>query len=260
MSLRQTYKTPALKETEMTSPPTFSVMELPKLHPGDREKAPWMLLAERYRALRLRSLKVAPEAFASTYEVESQRGLDRTLDRLSNPKARHFVAVAGERAGQLGVPSDVNIEDICEREWVGMIVLIGPIEDSIMANQDPLKTAASGGEQSIETTSADDQRRRGCSVEFVINGIFVELAVRGQGIGKALVDTALAQARSRGVGQGTDICVTVLVNEENQEAHKLYERAGFEVVGREFYRQESGGLSDECRAEERVALKMRLVC
>lgn len=50
---------------------------------------------------------------------------------------------------------------------------------------------------------------------------------RGHGVGQALVETALADARERGLRR-----VTLDVADENAAARKLYERMGFRPTGR----------------------------
>ena len=50
---------------------------------------------------------------------------------------------------------------------------------------------------------------------------------RGHGVGQALVETALADARERGLRR-----VTLDVADENAAARKLYERIGFRPTGR----------------------------
>lgn len=51
-------------------------------------------------------------------------------------------------------------------------------------------------------------------------------AWRGQGIGSALLSELISQARDRGI---TGISLSV---EDGNDARRIYERAGFEVVGR----------------------------
>ncbi len=50
---------------------------------------------ERLRAIRLRALRDTPEAFASSYEKESQFSPDKWAERLKNPESRWMVATAG---------------------------------------------------------------------------------------------------------------------------------------------------------------------
>jgi hypothetical protein len=52
---------------------------------------------ERYKAFRLLSLKMAPEAFGSTYAREIAFTDDIWLGRLANPKANTFIALQSDR-------------------------------------------------------------------------------------------------------------------------------------------------------------------
>lgn len=242
----------------MESHPTISGVELPKPPLGHEGDARWTKLAEKFRALRLQSLKIAPAAFASTYEAESQRGLDQTFDRLSNQKARQFVAVENDSSGRDIELGEEDVDDLCEREWVGMLVLLGPMQDAVTAKSDPFRSIPSGQAGDCETLETESERQENLPAEFVLNGVFVEPAVRGRGVGKALVDTALHHAERIGGASDSDIFVTVLVNAENEQARQLYERASFAVVGEERYVQEPRALLGEVHRAERAALKMRL--
>jgi [ribosomal protein S18]-alanine N-acetyltransferase len=60
-----------------------------------------------------------------------------------------------------------------------------------------------------------------------LGNIAVAAEARGSGVGRALLDAALAAVRLRGVQE----CF-LEVRESNHGAQRLYRRAGFEVVGR----------------------------
>lgn len=59
-----------------------------------------------------------------------------------------------------------------------------------------------------------------------INGLAVDPAAQGKGVGRALVDAAVAEAGRRGA---TKVALRVL--SENPGARRLYERCGFVVEG-----------------------------
>jgi ribosomal protein S18 acetylase RimI-like enzyme len=59
-------------------------------------------------------------------------------------------------------------------------------------------------------------------------GLGVDPAFQGRGLGAALLAATVDMARGRGVG-----ALGLSVSERNQVARRLYERAGFVVVGRE---------------------------
>ena len=61
-------------------------------------------------------------------------------------------------------------------------------------------------------------------------GIGVDPARQGQGIGNALLTATIELAREEG-----HAALSISVSERNLVARRLYERAGFVVVGREGY-------------------------
>ena len=232
----------------------FSVVQLPKPTREATDGAVWIGLAESFRTLRLRSLERAPEAFASTYETKAQRGLEQTLDRLSNPKARQFIAVEDDGAVKGTISDGCPLDGLCKKRWVGMIVLLGPMQDAVTPRADPIRSTSSGKAGDSTLLDTNPEGRRTLPAEFVLNGVFVEPSARGRGVGKALLDTALEQVTSpRAEGEITTF-VTVLVNVENHEARKLYEKAGFARVGEEKYTQQPRGLLGEVQRKEKVAL------
>lgn len=105
----------------MAEAPTYQIVLIPKLTEEDSHVK---TLAEKFRAFRLHSLQVAPDAFASTYEAESQRGLEQSIARLTNHKAAQFIALRS--AARLDGVSEIEL--LLDCEWVGMVVLLGPEE------------------------------------------------------------------------------------------------------------------------------------
>jgi ribosomal protein S18 acetylase RimI-like enzyme len=61
---------------------------------------------------------------------------------------------------------------------------------------------------------------------LTINGIAVDPARQGHGIGRALIDAAIAEAQRRGARR-----LTLRVFSPNERARRLYESAGFVVEG-----------------------------
>lgn len=61
---------------------------------------------------------------------------------------------------------------------------------------------------------------------WILNGVFVDPAARGHGIGGALIEAALTSAR------GARTPVGLYVRDDRLEARRLYERLGFRPVGR----------------------------
>lgn len=61
---------------------------------------------------------------------------------------------------------------------------------------------------------------------WLVGGVFVDPPARGRGIGRALVEAALASSREERVRVG------LYVREDRLEARRLYERLGFRPLGR----------------------------
>jgi ribosomal protein S18 acetylase RimI-like enzyme len=60
-----------------------------------------------------------------------------------------------------------------------------------------------------------------------VSKLYVMPAQHGAGVASALMDAAIAEARSRGAA-----AVWLGVNEENARANRFYEKSGFALVGR----------------------------
>jgi len=61
---------------------------------------------------------------------------------------------------------------------------------------------------------------------WLLNGVIVDPLARGRGVGRALIEAALASARKVRTPVG------LYVREDRLEARRLYERTGFRLVGR----------------------------
>jgi GNAT superfamily N-acetyltransferase len=62
-----------------------------------------------------------------------------------------------------------------------------------------------------------------------LSAIVVDEAVRGRGVGRALVDAVEAEARRRGC-----VLLFLTTNERRRDAHAFYRALGFEETGRRF--------------------------
>lgn len=251
--------------------PTFAVVALPQLPDSPEADERAIALAYKFREIRLQSLKVAPEAFASSYEVESQRGIDQTLQRLSNPKAIIFVAIRSPSTASRDGSGD-GVHGLLNSDWVGFIGLLGPETEeawsAVSAQRDPWARTAATTDAALGTTtttapvSAEHEGIASAvkTLHYHIGGVFVSPAARHHGLGKALIDAALARASAMARSTQASMRCSILVMPENAAALKLYEKAGFVVVGEETYVQQPRALvAGETQADETVALRMEFV-
>lgn len=171
----------------------YSIHLLPKSY----DKPTWTQLVNQQKGLRLKALQTSPESFSSTYERESTFTFSDWEGRLKNPNAYTFVAVQlfdGEKG------TEIPLEDVAKRDWVGTVVIVGPI-------------------------NAESEFGH-----FGIAGLFVLPEARGMGLGQRLVEVAVEHgknvARERGLKHAM---VQVSVKSGNGKVLKMYERLGFTV-------------------------------
>ncbi|KAK4634825.1 hypothetical protein CLAFUW4_01108 [Fulvia fulva] len=234
-----------------------AVVNLPKLQPDEYVEHNILprKLAEKNRELRLRALLIAPEEFASTYEVEVERGLTHILDRLGNSQADHFFAI--ETHAEWNIQGNRNIfEELLRVRWIGMIVLIGPQgPSSPSATADPL------AQETDRTTKVQlSATANGQTLRYHLSDMFVEPVAQRQGIGKALIEAALGKARGVCRQQDASFHCSIFVDSENSAARSLYQNIGFTAVGEESYVQLSRRKAGEPRTKtpERKAIQMEI--
>lgn len=232
-----------------------TVVRIPKLRPEDynEDNDVARTLAEKTRHFRLYALKIAPEAFASSYESEVERNLAHTLERLKTPQAAHFFAVDSEVIRPWTHRTHDNFfADLFAANFVGSLVLVGPRSgNNFTARRDPLSTVGDEQDSTTEDQVANEP------LFYVLNGTFVDPEARRGGIGRALIEAAIAEAQQEAFNRGVGFRCTVWVDSENPGA-KMYEKTGFAVSGEETYVQHPRKRMGECKAEERVAIQLEL--
>jgi ribosomal protein S18 acetylase RimI-like enzyme len=220
----------------------YQIVTIPKLDARISQQDQ-LALAHKFREFRLLALKTAPGAFASSYDDEVKRDLDHTFERLRHPKATQFVALASEASTpDKTVVREADIDELLSRDWLGFIVLIGLDESqgSVSAKSDPLsQIAITSSEERVLELHNDVMR-------FHLNGMFVSPSARRCGMGARLIEAALDAAKSRSGKSSRGFHCTIIVDEWNDAAIKLYERVGFAIVAKETY------------GEDRIALRMEL--
>ncbi|KAK4902081.1 hypothetical protein LTR27_000983 [Elasticomyces elasticus] len=225
-------------------------------------------LATKHRDLRLHALQTEPSSFASSYQQESQWGLDRTIAKLNNPQTVHWAAIRPVAKTAESSPDDSTL--LLSAQWVGFIALLGPIlsnaqgSGKISAKIDPLVqmqvSGMSSGFTRVDKPVTDHPDTTSGALEFHIGAVFVDQSARQRGIGRALVDAALGEAESqtRRAGVSAFEC-TIHVDKGNASATRLYEKAGFTVVREETYAQQvTSPETGDVHKVERVALLLEL--
>jgi RimJ/RimL family protein N-acetyltransferase len=92
--------------------------------------------------------------------------------------------------------------------------------------QDGVLVAIVDGEIAGYVRIQPSSRFRSSDHVLSVNGIAVDPARQGQGVGRALIDGAIMEARRRGARR-----LTLRVFSPNERARRLYESAGFVVEG-----------------------------
>lgn len=201
-----------------------AITALPRTCPDD---AVWNALVGRQKDFRLLSLKVAPDAFGSTYQREQQFTWDTWENRLRNPHATTLVAIPAVPGTENGTQTHLGSAELLRREWLGQLVLFRMNQEDrakLSANASPW-TALKEGNADATALS-----------HFHLNGMFVTPAARGQGIARRLIEHALACHSS---GGSVSPRYTVIVWARNESARRAFEGCGFKVIGEEMHQSGS---------------------
>ncbi|AKJ68044.1 hypothetical protein PATSB16_19500 [Pandoraea thiooxydans] len=103
------------------------------------------------------------------------------------------------------------------------------VQDRLAAGRDHAVFGAFDNSQLIGVAGLGRESMRKLAHKGFIWGMYVAPQARGHGVGRALLQAAIARARAN-----PDICyVNVSVNADNAGGMKLYESAGFVSYGRE---------------------------
>ncbi|KAK7727030.1 60S ribosomal protein L10A [Botryosphaeria dothidea] len=191
------------------------------------DKSAWNELVSRQKDFRLLSLRIAPDAFGSTYAREQQFTWDVWENRLTNMQATTFVAVPGDLNQTTESHDGPGVKEILQRGWLGQLVLIRMNQDDrakLSASQSPW-TALKGGETSEDALA-----------HYHLNGMFVVPSAREQGIARKLVEHALIRTRP---GGSITQKYTVIIWAKNEAARRTFESCGFKVIGEEMHQSGS---------------------
>lgn len=219
---------------KMATSPTFEVVVLPKLRSEPEPEPNLLKLADKFFDIRMKSLRNAADAFASKYETEVKDGTARSLSRLTNPKAVHFVALKKTASADGPTDAGIDIDTILASEWVGLNVLLGPEEGSELsvpsANMDPFPRMTATATPQPELVHRPVEHGE---LHFHINGMYVGPSGRGAGLGRRLMEAALDHARVEAAAAKLRLRVSLSVYSHNVAATKLYQASGFTVLKEE---------------------------
>ncbi|PPQ68550.1 hypothetical protein CVT26_003359 [Gymnopilus dilepis] len=163
-----------------------------------------------YRNIRLKGLRLNPEAFGSTYARESAFLPEAWPARLNHPgRTTLGAAKAGDEVGG---------------EWIGTCSIIAP----------EMMRPENREEYPRRLKEAED---RGEAEVYMLVGMWVDVDFRQLGVGRALIRRALETVRSGTSSDGKTNneaefkkkIVLLEVHRANTNARKLYEKAGFSI-------------------------------
>ena len=121
---------------------------------------------EKYKALRLTSLKIDPSSFGSTYEREIALTPEIWAKRLTSLFKRTFIA-------------SVKDEGSISESWIGMVSILGPSE-LILATLEPFERVRVGADWD----------------KYMVAGMWVHPKHRGKGLGTRLMKEGLEWVRT----------------------------------------------------------------
>src|SRR5256885_2171072 len=216
----------------MASASTFTIVTMPQQYDDD---ALLLRYVEKYRKLRLGSLKSDPDSFSSTFAGEINQPFGFWKDRITTPSSLHLIAV------RLCANPTVNLitddpHAILDSEWVGMLVVLGGRTVAI-DDQAPWKSLARGRfvEDGMQASIAST------ASAYHLVGFYVAPESRGQGLGGSLVQKAVeAIDRDAQERQNSRAMCTVGVSDTNLVTKRLFKRLGFLEVAEEEYDKEGG--------------------
>ncbi|KAK7050526.1 N-acetyltransferase domain-containing protein [Favolaschia claudopus] len=177
-------------------------------------------IADCYATLRLEALQAFPNAFGSSYAIESTFTPDEWVSRVWRDDAVVLVCIAH--------PSIASLEG----QWVGSAILRGPMPGHEYALP-PQSGAPPFGSDDTET-------------KWQMTAVYASASHRGRGIGKMLVQAAKDYAKSHSHTSSelgpppTKLRIRAIIHPDNLKVLSLYESAGFvdvaRINGKEAYR------------------------
>ncbi|KAJ5097247.1 hypothetical protein N7456_007968 [Penicillium angulare] len=233
----------------MAAPPPTSDSDailIPKTYssPKDLDE-----IINRFKKLRLHSLKVDPVSFSSTYEEESQFPHDKWRSRIQSPLPRTFIAINDTVSKRItNDTTDSSISSPCfgdtstsllrliRSEWVGMATLLGPItfpeettnEDGAVAK--PWDAFIKDQKYKMPGDVSKVEDLKGAHIVYLVVAVFTLPEVRRNGHASRLLKVII-----KAIHDDIDIygaakaSITIQLEPENPRALRLYESLGFSV-------------------------------
>jgi ribosomal protein S18 acetylase RimI-like enzyme len=151
----------------------------------------------RFKRLRLRALKEDSRSFISKYENEVAQQQDFWLNRLMADRVVHLVL-----AQEDGVNTN---KTLLQKQWVGFVVI-----------------SAAPNNQALDSSSP---------AEWYMAAAYIEPEVRGQGLGKRLVQATIDYIKDQASTEDSKhVCCSTSVRHGNDNALELYQRLGFRII------------------------------
>ena len=205
-------------------------------------------MRQKTRDFRLGSLQDADDfAFSASFEKESNQPLDFWEGRISNPFSKHFVAYRAPQNADLALRSSKEHPLLgADAEWVGIVVLLGPklVATASFSNETSWKAFVEKGTNMSEADNPD-------TVAYHIVAFYTASTVRGQGLGKILIENALHYILESRDNEGiANALCTTGVEVRNGASQAVFRRLGFfDTAARDSY------VTDDGRALEDVIMR-----
>jgi ribosomal protein S18 acetylase RimI-like enzyme len=157
--------------------------------------------ANKYRELRLKALKESPEAFTSTWAVESSFADDVWVSRLLDPEKETFVCVYNS-------PNQ-------DPEWVAQVTLRGPLAAADFALPP----------ESGQVVHSEDEK-------WHMFSLYTSVSHRGKKLGSRLCQRTFQFLSEKRATQGTNVSLRLMVRPDNEISIRMYRGLGFLETGR----------------------------
>ena len=207
----------------ISSSPAFDIEVLPQEW---QDHSTLLETSTRYRDFRLQALRLAPGAYASTYEQEVEFPPDVWKHRLQNTDAKHIMATAKTSTVGQGATT------VDKGDWIGMIVVIKK-----QAVEEPSASRPPWSYNQSTPTNTDTKKSQEIAHAswYLFNGLFVHPSWRRTGLGKELVQAALSYVKDTERHGASSVKVNILVDTWNKGAVGLYSRCGFVTIREDEY-------------------------